>query len=608
MGRTKNASKDVVEAAKLRAGTVLVLWALLMLAIAAVFIVLAKTLDDRYYAGLLLMVPLAGTYSMIQRPGNSWMRLAALRREWGLEVDRRRNFELIEQRYRLCVGGADPPDSIDNSTWSDLDVDDVYARIDRTITTPGESVLYHMLRRPELDADRIEDRARIVRLLESDEEVRDALQFELLALDREIDSDLSGLLWGPRPSQVQFAQLFPLLTLAALAAVVLPLFWRPQAWAWLMIPVFLVNMVVTYAVRRHVLRLLSTLRYIGSLIRAARRIGKLPQAEISGRAAELARLAKATSPLAKHVLLLNPGRGASGELSDMATDYFAMYFLIEVRMYCRVIRDLDRHLEDLRRLHALVGELDALQSVASYRAGCGGYCEPVFVQEGPLLELTDACHPLLDDPVPNSISIRDKGVFISGSNMAGKSTFLRTVAVNVMLAQAIGTCCAAGYRGSLLRIISSIHQADELGEGKSYYLKEAERLHTIIQATEGPTPPLCIIDELLKGTNSAERFSASVEILGYLCRQRAIVLVASHDMELARTMHGHCDDYHFADQFAETGLQFDYQLRPGIASTRNAITLLGFLGYPPEIVDAAKERLAKLEAPAAAGRDRMPPD
>jgi len=349
---------------------------------------------------------------------------------------------------------------------------------------------------------------------------------------------------------------------------------------------------------------LPTLRYLGSLINVGQRIGKLPYREVVGRAADLMQLATAASPLARNALLLNPGRGASSEVGDLLDEYIGTFFLVEVRMYCRVLGELERHLEDLRRLHTLVGELDALQSVASFRAGLPGCCEPEFVEDGPLLQLTDGFHPLLANPVPNSISISSRGVFVSGSNMAGKSTFLRTVGVNAILAQAIGTCCGSSYRGSLLRVISSINQADRLGEGKSYYLKEAERLLAIIQATEGPTPPLCIVDELLKGTNSAERFSASVEILSYLCRRKAIVIVASHDTDLARTLEDHCDNYHFSDQFAESGLTFDYRLRKGITSTRNAITLLDFLGYPQTIVDSAKQRLADLEVPQSDHQDQ----
>ena len=573
------------------------------LLITLISFVLGAALDPRFYLGLLLLAPVASAYITLRRRSKNQQRRDQLRSAWGREDTRSRAFERIERYFRDCVGDTDPAHSLDNHTWADLNLDDVFAKIDRTFSTPGETVLYSMLRRPEIEGDPLNGRRDVIRLWETNQQARETLQLELLELGRESDADLHGLLWGQRPAPMPFKWLFSLLALLAVAAVITPFFWRQEAWIWLVVPLFIVNLLITYRVRRHVFCRLSTLRYLGSLITVGARIGRLAYPEVAGHAGELTRLTTATSPLARKAYLLNPGRGVSGEMSDIFNEYVGTLFLIEVRMFCRVLGELEERLDELRRLYWLVGELDALQSVASFRAGLPGYAEPEFVDDGLLLHLTEGRHPLLSDPVPNSIAITSKGVFVSGSNMAGKSTFLRTVGVNAILAQTISTCCAAAYRGSFFRIISSINQADRLGEGKSYYLMEAERLLGIIQAAEAPTPPLCIVDELLKGTNSTERFAASVEILKYLCQQRAIVIVASHDTDMARILQEEYENYHFSDQFAESGLQFDYHLRKGISSTRNAITLLDSLGYPSGIVESARRRLARLDVPQSGHQD-----
>ena len=568
------------------------LWICLGLLIALISLILGVALDQRCYAGLLLLVPIALVCYALRRRSKAQQRLDQLRSTWGREDTRSREFERIEKQYRLCVGDADPENSLDNQTWADLNLDDVYSKIDRTFSTPGETVLYSMLRRPEIDGNLLKDRGNVIRLWETNQQGRETLRLALLGLGREASADPTSLLWGQRPAQIPFRWLFPLLAWLALATLVTPFFWGQEAWIWFVIPLFAVNLLITSRVRRRVLFRLSTLRYLGSLINAGAKIGRLAYPEVAKYTEDLTRLAAATSPLVKKARLLDPGRGASGEMGDILNEYVGTFFLVEVRIFCKILRELEEHLDELRRLYWLVGELDALQSAASFRASLPGYTEPEFVDNGLVLELTDGCHPLLSDPVPNSIAITSKGVFVSGSNMAGKSTFLRTVGVNAILAQTISTCCAAAYRGSLFRIISSINQADRLDEGKSYYLKEAERLLAIIRAAEGTTPPLCIVDELLKGTNSAERFSASVEIVKYLCQQRAIVIVASHDIDLARILQDQCANYHFSDRFEGGGLQFDYRLRKGISSTRNAITLLESLGYPPQIVESARRRLA----------------
>ena len=136
----------------------------------------------------------------------------------------------------------------------------------------------------------------------------------------------------------------------------------------------------------------------------------------------------------------------------------------------------------VRKRHEYV--LDALQSVASYREELPDYVEPNFLDQEVLLDIKDARHPLLTDPVPNSITIRGKGITITGSNMAGKTTFLRTLGANAILAQTIYTCLATFYTAKPFRIISLISETDSLIEGKSYYLVQAEHLLRMIRSCE----------------------------------------------------------------------------------------------------------------------------
>jgi DNA mismatch repair ATPase MutS len=244
----------------------------------------------------------------------------------------------------------------------------------------------------------------------------------------------------------------------------------------------------------------------------------------------------------------------------------------------------------LRELFVILGELDALQSVASYRASLTTYAEPEFIEDKVRLEISEAKQPLLDNPVPASISFEKSVVIITGSNMGGKSTFLRNIGNNVLLAQTIATTVSSSYRGSFFRIITSISRTDDLIAGKSYYYVEAERILSAIRSFSDEIPALCIIDELLSGTNSAERLRASEAIIRYLSTQNTLAIIATHDIELADRLDGTCDFYHFTDNVDDTGMKFDYLLKPGVATTRNAITLLEFLGYPEEIIRKAREK------------------
>ena len=172
--------------------------------------------------------------------------------------------------------------------------------------------------------------------------------------------------------------------------------------------------------------------------------------------------------------------------------------------------------------------------------------------------------------------------------MAGKSTFLRTLGVNVLLSQTLCMCFASEYVGCFYRIVSSISKIDSLLEGKSYYFAECERLLKIVNISTADLPSLCLIDEVLSGTNSHERIRASKAILKYLYGKNLICVVATHDVEMAKSLDHLYENYHFSGEVDHGGLTFDYELKKGVVGTSNAIQLLAYLEYPREIIDDAR--------------------
>ena len=167
--------------------------------------------------------------------------------------------------------------------------------------------------------------------------------------------------------------------------------------------------------------------------------------------------------------------------------------------------------------------------------------------------------------------------------MSGKSTFLRTVGVNALLAQTIATCPARVYRGCPVQLKTSIGRADNVVEGKSYYLEEALSVLRIIKAVNNDWVTLAIFDELCRGTNSEERIFAARQVLEYLVQRNVLVLAATHDLELTELLQETYDSWHFSEKVGELGLEFDYKLKKGPA-TRNAIAFTS-LGLSPRITD-----------------------
>jgi DNA mismatch repair ATPase MutS len=251
---------------------------------------------------------------------------------------------------------------------------------------------------------------------------------------------------------------------------------------------------------------------------------------------------------------------------------------------------------------AVLGELDAAISVASFRAGLDGWSRPMFLPDSAHLRLTDVRHPLVSGAVPNSIELcPPHGVLITGSNMSGKSTWLRTVGVNAVLAQSIATCVASRYEAPHLTVRSCIVRTDDILSGKSYYAMEVERITALLTMSRALDPHLFLMDELFRGTNAVERIAAAEAVLREIVHSRRhAVIVATHDGELTDLLEGDFESFHFGDRANAEGLVFDYTLQPGAATSRNAIALLQLNGVGDQVVQSALRRAAELDRKRAA--------
>jgi DNA mismatch repair ATPase MutS len=246
------------------------------------------------------------------------------------------------------------------------------------------------------------------------------------------------------------------------------------------------------------------------------------------------------------------------------------------------------------------GEVDAAVAVASFRAGTPGWTPPRLCDAASPVRLIDVRHPLVADAVPNSIQLKPPhGVLITGSNMSGKSTWLRTIGVSAVLAQTINTCLATAYEAPIFRVRSCIGRQDDLVAEKSYYLVEVEALLSMVQASRDAAPHLFLLDELFRGTNAVERIAAGEsvlrELIGLGNHLPHVAIAATHDGELVDLLRGCYAVYHFGDAIGPNGLTFDYHLTPGPATTRNAITLLQLQGAPEALVNRALARAAALD-------------
>jgi MutS domain V/MutS domain III len=232
-----------------------------------------------------------------------------------------------------------------------------------------------------------------------------------------------------------------------------------------------------------------------------------------------------------------------------------------------------------------VGELEALCALAGYAYEHPGDPFPEILETGPLLEAEEMCHPLIPASrcVPNSISLHTglQMLVVSGSNMSGKSTLLRTTGVNAVMAMAGAPVRAKRLRLSVLRIGATIRVLDSLQAGTSRFYAEIQRLHDIMELAKGPSPVFFLLDEILHGTNSHDRAIGAEAVLRGLIARGAIGLVTTHDLALAKvadSLAPRAANAHFEDHLEEGKMRFDYRLRRGVVEKSNALELMRAVG------------------------------
>ncbi|MCI1186321.1 hypothetical protein MON38_02740 [Hymenobacter sp. DH14] len=533
---------------------------------------------------------------------SSAARLAALEAEWQQPVPRFRNFPLIA-RYHDSQASAPAWHRLDDQTWHDLNGEELFALLDGTASRVGQQCLYHRLRTPLAESGALREFDEAATHFAAQPAARGQALLALSRLQPQEAYYLTDLLVGDALPVLPLAAVAPLLVLLLLATLVGG-FWMPVLW-FLTAGQVLAHTLLYFFSRVRVEAWIRPMLQLGSLYRAGRDLANLalPLPALRELSAPLGRLG---SIVHKVAFLQFEGQLQSdlAALPWLILQYVKILLLLDFIVYHRCRRDVQAHAGAIRAVFEAVGYADCALAVAGYRAR-HPYCVPEFTAAG--LRLTDAYNPLVAGCAPNSLAVDSQySVLLTGSNMSGKTTFMRTVGLNALLAQTIATCPASAYAGPFRRVVSSINLADNLPEGKSYYFAEAETVLGFVQAAEAaPGEYLFILDELFKGTNTVERIAATRAVLAYL-QPRSLVLASTHDGELGALLAPAFSEYHFSETVSEADWYFDYRLKPGPLTTRNGIRLLARVGYPSALVNDALALSSTLDAAVAARETAAP--
>jgi hypothetical protein len=500
-----------------------------------------------------------------------------------------RGLARIEERWKGSGSTGSNFDDPSHPYAQDLDLfgsGSLFQLLSSARTHAGEQTLASWLKNPT-PIETIRSRQKAVDELRFGLDLREDLAVLGADVETGVHSD-SLIHWGNNPPTPKFILLRILAGLAAILTIASLAFWAISGEEiWFLMLVF-IELIFAYSVRKR------NEKAIGGAEKASPELQLLSilLARIEKEQFKTEHLAKLRSALIWKGLL--PSRIISrlnfllvllDSRRNMLFAPIAFILLWEFQLSLLV--------EDWRRENgaaieewiAAVAEFEALSSLAGYAYEHPRDPFPELCDQAPYYEGKGLGHPLLPDEkcVRNSVSLSQElqVMIVSGSNMSGKSTLLRTVGINAVLAQAGAPVRAHQLRISILAIGASIRIMDSLQEGTSRFYAEITRLRKIVSLAEGPIPLIFLLDELLHGTNSHDRRIGAEAIIAGLVRKGAIGLLTTHDLALSHineSLSPRVVNVHFEDHLENGKMAFDYRLQPGVVKKSNALELMKSIG------------------------------
>lgn len=477
----------------------------------------------------------------------------------------------------------------------------VFGLINRTSTPVGARRLRDVLENPCLEPERIRTRQGVVRWLADNDAARLHIMADLasLRLEHARFAKLLGAIDGARPLETRLAPKLMRgwsIVSSALAAWVFAnalvgyFIWLP-----LIVPLAIINWFVMSGSRDQIDACLkgwqNTAWSLKGFQIATQTISRhLPDEDVFATLRRPCNIVSAADVLPKLAR-----RTAWVERGGIFWQGLNLIALVDWHVTHAILRVSAARRNELLEAASVLGELDAWCSLAAFATEQPVTTWPEMTSELHV-EIEQGRHPLVDPEqvVPTSLTLdhANRVWVVTGSNMAGKSTFLRMTGLNLLLAQVGSVVVAERMHWSPVRLITDLRARDNLAQKESYFLAEVRHLRRMIKPPAGAQPVFGLIDEPFRGTNSHDQSAASVAVLQHLVRSSGLYIIATHDLHLTELADGATvQNFHFREDLSAEELVFDYTLHPGPALTSNALRILEIEDYPTQLVREAREWL-----------------
>ena len=473
----------------------------------------------------------------------------------------------------------------------DLNLNELFERLDNCHSCIGQQYLYYFLLSGK--ASGADQQEKLITSLSSDAVLYHFLTEALSKLKHPDAYSITSILENPvinMPKKekwcIGICRFLPLLFLALLLSTHSLLILIP------LICSFLANTFLHYRNKTKIQEYFFSIPQLLQLIKKAEQLAQRP--ELAATNPEITSDLQVVKGLKRYISYFRFNLRLESDMAIIAyliAEQVRIFFLHEAYAVSRVSYLLKDKIGAIHNIYRFIGFLDVIVSIAELRKTLPYYCLPKKNKEGERLCAQAVYHPLIEDCVANDLILQDKSALITGSNMSGKTSFIRTIGINLLTAKVLHTCFAQCFEiDTDLALLTSIRQNDSLTEGKSYFMQEVLTIKDFVSRSNGNC--MFLLDELFKGTNTKERIAITKAVLSWLAEKGNLVFTSSHDTELSDLLGDKYELYYFCEAVKDDTLYFDYKLKAGITTERNAIKLLESCGYPPELIQSAYTYLA----------------
>ena len=465
---------------------------------------------------------------------------------------------------------------IDDKTWSDLNMDTLFHKINFNFTAIGEMRLYATLR----GMFKV-NQTSLINMFKDNKVFRLNVSYILSKIGKNVYPLFPDqMLPSKRNILLMFCPLLPFIGFAFIFLI-------PSKGILICLTFMILNAILSFKLKKSYDQDLKSVFYTANVIKQSQALSKI----------------ESTPAISVDFTHFKASRRFSGllarvESQDMASSiimFIKLVFMIDYVLFHLIQRSYFKYQEEVMACYDHISLLDNHYSIAMYQHTLTHYCYPKINHNINGLQMKSIIHPLLDEEnaIANTIDISNH-ILLTGSNASGKSTFMKAVALNLILAQSIQTATAHSFIYQPGYVMTSMANADDVLSGDSYFMSELKSIRRLFN-THQCNKIYCFIDEIFKGTNTTERIAASESVLSYLDNQKAYqVIAATHDVELSTLLENTYNNYHFNESIQENSIFFDYKIKPGKANTRNAIELLRITQFPIDIYQRAQQNIRNL--------------